>query len=35
LTQLPFTGLALWLFFALGLMLLTSGVGMRRHAYVR
>jgi hypothetical protein len=35
LAQLPFTGLALWLFVALGLMLLTGGAGIRRYADVR
>jgi hypothetical protein len=34
-TQLPFTGLALWLLFALGLALLASGVGLRSCARAR
>jgi hypothetical protein len=32
--QLPFTGLALWLFVALGLALLGTGMRVRRYAYV-
>jgi hypothetical protein len=34
-SQLPFTGLALWLLFALGLALLTSGAGARSYAHAR